>query len=73
MNGILIIDKPKGISSFTCLKRVKHRLGLGKVGHLGTLDPNATGVLVLLCGTYTKLADKLHTDTKTYNTLLQTP
>jgi tRNA U55 pseudouridine synthase TruB len=43
-----------------------------KMGFLGTLDPNADGVLVLLCGRYTKMADKLHEGDKTYHTLLQT-
>jgi len=59
MNGILIINKPKGISSFHYMKKVQRKLGLAKVGHLGTLDPNASGVLVLLCGNATKLNDKL--------------
>jgi len=45
---------------------VKRKLRLTKVGFLGTLDPLASGVLVLLCGRATKLADKLHQDTKVY-------
>ncbi len=49
---------------------VKRRLKLKKVGHLGTLDPAACGVLVLLCGRATKLTNKLHSHTKVYRTLI---
>lgn len=58
MDGILNICKPVGMSSFKCLSIVKRKLGLAKVGHLGTLDPLACGVLVLLCGKATKLKDE---------------
>ena len=60
MNGIINVNKPAGMSSNRCMQIVKRRLGLGKVGFLGTLDPAASGVLVLLCGTATRLADFLH-------------
>ncbi|MCL2569735.1 MAG: tRNA pseudouridine(55) synthase TruB [Firmicutes bacterium] len=70
MDGILIINKPKGITSFLYMKKVQRKLGIKKVGHLGTLDPNACGVLVLLCGRATKLNEKLSGQTKTYQTLL---
>lgn len=60
MNGILNICKPAGMSSFKCLSIVKRNLRLAKAGHLGTLDPAAAGVLVLLCGKATKLQDYLH-------------
>jgi tRNA pseudouridine55 synthase len=66
INGILNIYKPAGISSFACLSRVRRKLGLKKVGFLGTLDPLAEGVLVLLIGRATKMADKLHEGRKTY-------
>lgn len=66
MDGILVVNKPTGMTSFRCLSIVKRRLRLGKVGFLGTLDPSASGVLVLLCGGYTKMADKLHEGEKTY-------
>jgi len=49
---------------------VKRRLKLKKVGHLGTLDPAACGVLVLLCGRATKLTNKLHAPSKVYRTLI---
>ncbi|MCL2851058.1 MAG: tRNA pseudouridine(55) synthase TruB [Firmicutes bacterium] len=78
MDGILNVCKPRGVSSFRALSIVKNKLAdeLGikpkqlKVGHLGTLDPLAMGVLVLMCGKATKLADKLHSPFKTYQTLL---
>ncbi|MCL2756159.1 MAG: tRNA pseudouridine(55) synthase TruB [Firmicutes bacterium] len=69
-DGVLNICKPRGISSFRALSIVKRKLGLKKVGHLGTLDPAACGVLVLMCGRATKLADKLHSPTKVYRTLI---
>jgi len=57
------------MTSMRAMTIVKHKLRLDKVGFLGTLDPLASGVLVLLCGTATKLADTLHEDTKTYRTI----
>jgi len=69
MDGILNIFKPSGMSSFQCLKIVKRKLNLDKVGFLGTLDPLASGVLVLLCGRYTKMADTLHQSTKVYQSV----
>lgn len=70
MNGILVINKPKGPSSFWYMKRVQKKLGIKKVGHLGTLDPNASGVLILLCGTATKLNERLSGGTKIYQSLV---
>ncbi len=70
MDGIINLCKPRGISSFRALSIVKRRLCLKKVGHLGTLDPAACGVLVLLCGRATKLTNQLHAPTKVYRTLL---
>ena len=58
------------MSSFRALSIVKHRLNLKKVGHLGTLDPSACGVLILLCGRATKLTNQLHAPTKVYRTLI---
>jgi tRNA pseudouridine55 synthase len=67
MDGILNVFKPTGMPSFKCLSIVKRRLGVKKIGFLGTLDPAASGVLVMLCGRATKLADKLHLENrKTY-------
>ena len=50
MNGFLLIDKPEGITSFGVVSRVRKGLGIKKVGHCGTLDPQATGLLVILLG-----------------------
>ena len=54
MNGFLLIDKPSGISSAQCVSRIKKILNEKKVGHCGTLDPLATGVLALALGKATK-------------------
>lgn len=70
LDGIINLCKPRGISSFKALSIVKRRLQLKKVGHLGTLDPSACGVLVLLCGRATKLTNQLHAPNKVYRTLL---
>ncbi|MBI2682953.1 MAG: tRNA pseudouridine(55) synthase TruB [Acidobacteriales bacterium] len=56
MNGALILDKPSGITSHDVVQRVRRITGERSVGHLGTLDPMATGVLPLLLGRYTRLA-----------------
>jgi tRNA pseudouridine55 synthase len=56
MNGLLIVDKPAGITSHDVVSIVRRATGERSVGHLGTLDPMATGVLPLLLGRYTRLA-----------------
>ena len=56
MNGVLIIDKPAGLTSHDVVNRVRRILGQKSVGHLGTLDPMATGVLPLVVGNFTRLA-----------------
>jgi tRNA pseudouridine55 synthase len=58
-SGILIINKPKGWTSFDVVAKIRNKLGVKKVGHTGTLDPMATGVLVLCLGKATKLAQKI--------------
>jgi tRNA pseudouridine55 synthase len=65
--GILLLDKPKGWTSFDCVAKLRRRLGVQKIGHAGTLDPFATGVLVLLVGReYTTQADQLQCQDKSY-------
>src|SRR5665648_254538 len=59
MNGILNIFKPKGISSYQVVREVKNILNISKVGHTGTLDPSASGVLLLCLGQATKIAEFL--------------
>lgn len=67
INGLIILDKPSGITSNSCLTRIKKILNPKKLGHTGTLDGEATGVLVCLLGTATKSQDYLmKTGTKTY-------
>jgi tRNA pseudouridine55 synthase len=56
INRVLIIDKPAGMTSHDVIDRVRRILGLRSVGHLGTLDPGATGVLPLVVGNFTRLA-----------------
>ncbi|NLW81048.1 MAG: tRNA pseudouridine(55) synthase TruB [Desulfovibrionales bacterium] len=66
LDGVLILHKPGGPTSTDCLNRIKRQLGQKKIGHAGTLDPMATGVLVVLLGQATKLAGYLSEDRKTY-------
>lgn len=66
MDGILVVDKPKGPTSRDVVNQVSKILGTKKVGHTGTLDPIATGVLVLTIGKGTKLTEMLQASTKEY-------
>ena len=66
MDGILIIDKPAGMTSHDVVSRVRKILGTRRVGHTGTLDPFATGVMVVLVGKATRLAQFLDKDMKEY-------
>jgi tRNA pseudouridine55 synthase len=66
MNGALVVDKPKGMTSHDVVARVRRILQERSVGHLGTLDPMATGVLPLLVGKYTRLAQFFGDSQKTY-------
>ncbi|HEY0365075.1 MAG TPA: tRNA pseudouridine(55) synthase TruB [Pyrinomonadaceae bacterium] len=59
MNGLLIIDKPSGLTSHDVVARARHILHERRIGHTGTLDPFATGVLVILLGTATRLSQFL--------------
>jgi len=66
INGILIVDKEKGMTSHDVVDLVRRRFGIKKAGHAGTLDPNATGVLVLLLGRATRLSSTYLNDDKEY-------
>jgi len=68
MSGVLYIDKPKGISSFDICYKLRKVLGTKRIGHTGTLDPNATGVMIVLYNDATKGAQFLVSDTKVYET-----
>jgi tRNA pseudouridine55 synthase len=71
MNGVLIIDKPAGMTSHDVVNRVRRILGERSVGHLGTLDPLATGVLPLVVGRMTRLAQFYTHSEKTYEGEIQ--
>lgn len=66
MDGLLVVDKPAGLTSHDVVDRLRRRLPGSRIGHGGTLDPMATGVLLLLVGRATKSADALLRLEKTY-------
>jgi tRNA pseudouridine55 synthase len=66
INGVLIIDKPAGLTSHDVVNRVRRALQERSVGHLGTLDPGATGILPLVVGNMTRLAQFYSSSEKTY-------
>ncbi len=66
MDGILIVNKPQGMTSHDVVDLIRRRFRLKKVGHAGTLDPMATGVLVMLIGSYTKLSGQFMSEDKEY-------
>ena len=70
--GVFPVDKPRGVTSFAVVRRVRHLLGVRKVGHAGTLDPFATGVLILCAGRpATRHIDRFMSGRKEYRALLQ--
>ncbi|MGO9649455.1 MAG: tRNA pseudouridine(55) synthase TruB, partial [Terriglobales bacterium] len=71
MNGVLIIDKPSGLTSHDVVNRVRRILHERSVGHLGTLDPSATGVLPLVIGSLTRLAQFYTTSEKAYEGVIR--
>lgn len=66
MNGVLIVDKPQGYTSHDIVNIIRKSLNIKKVGHTGTLDPNATGVLPILIGDATKISKYLIEHDKSY-------
>ncbi|MDI9400359.1 MAG: tRNA pseudouridine(55) synthase TruB [Limisphaerales bacterium] len=66
VDGLILIDKPTGCTSHDVVNVVRRRFRLRKVGHCGTLDPEASGLLLLVLGKATKLSDHLMGDDKTY-------
>ena len=64
--GFLLIDKPEGISSFDVIRRLRKITGMRRIGHTGTLDPFATGLLICCLGVYTRLAQYLEASIKSY-------
>src|SRR3954469_22453516 len=71
MDAALVIDKPEGMTSHDVVNRVRRVLKERSVGHLGTLDPMATGVLPLLLGRYTRLAQFFEKADKSYEGEIQ--
>ncbi len=71
MNAILLVDKPAGISSAEVVRRIKSRVKPARVGHLGTLDPFATGLLPIMIGEATKLAPFIDSGDKEYAGLIR--
>ena len=71
MTGILLIDKPEGMTSFVAAARVRRMTGVKKTGHTGTLDPMATGVLPVLLGGATRFCELLPSHDKAYTATLR--
>ena len=66
LDGALLVDKPAGPTSHDVVDALRRRFGIKKVGHCGTLDPNATGLLIIVLGRGTKLSERLMGDDKVY-------
>jgi tRNA pseudouridine55 synthase len=66
LDGALLVDKPAGPTSHDVVAAIRRQFRIEKVGHCGTLDPNATGLLVIVLGRGTKLSEKLMSDDKLY-------
>ena len=66
LSGILLLDKPLGLSSNAALQRVRRTLGVDKAGHVGSLDPLATGMLPICLGEATKIAGDVLSGRKCY-------
>lgn len=71
ISGILVVDKEKGMTSHDVVDLIRKRFRIKKVGHAGTLDPNATGVLVILLGKATKSSDIFMSEEKEYNAVMK--
>ena len=67
MTGIICLDKPRDMTSFMAVKRASRILGVKKAGHTGTLDPMATGVLVIMFGHCTRFIELLPEHRKSYS------
>jgi tRNA pseudouridine55 synthase len=66
LDGAFLIDKPAGPTSHDVVDAIRRQFAIKKVGHCGTLDPNATGLLIIVLGRGTKLSEKLMSDDKVY-------
>jgi len=70
VSGVLVLDKPPGITSHDLVRRARRAFGTSRVGHAGTLDPLASGVMVLLLGNATRVAEYVQEDDKEYRVTL---
>src|ERR1039457_3217448 len=66
LDGAILIDKPAGPTSHDVVDAIRRQFRIKKVGHCGTLDPNATGLLIIVLGGGTKLSEKLMSEDKVY-------
>jgi tRNA pseudouridine55 synthase len=66
MEGVLLVDKPKGLTSHDVVYHLRRKLGMKKIGHAGTLDPMATGLLIMLIGKATRISQYLMSTDKVY-------
>ena len=66
LDGAILVDKPSGPTSHDVVDAIRRQFGIKKVGHCGTLDPNATGLLIIVLGRGTKLSERLMSDDKVY-------
>lgn len=71
VNGVLVIDKPAGMTSHDCVARIRRLYGTKKVGHTGTLDPDVTGVLPICLGQATRLVEYLQELPKRYDVVMR--
>ncbi len=66
MEGVLLVDKPQGLTSHDVVYRLRRKLSMKKIGHAGTLDPMATGLLIMLIGKATRISQYLMSSDKVY-------
>src|SRR3974390_1812597 len=66
LDGAVLIDKPAGLTSHDVVDSIRRHFLIKKVGHCGTLDPGATGLLIIVLGRGTKLSERLMSDDKVY-------
>src|ERR1700690_2127410 len=71
LDGAVLIDKPVGPTSHDVVDAIRRHFRIKKVGHCGSLDPNATGLLIIVLGRGTKLSEKLMSDDKVYEGMMK--
>src|ERR1700743_1955178 len=71
LDGAILVDKPSGPTSHDVVDAIRRKFGIKKVGHCGTLEPNAPGLLIIVLGRGTKLSERLMGDDKVYEGTIQ--